>query len=168
MDQSKPSSPEPAQTTSKPSLVEDQLDVKTRSPSPAKGGGAAAPEVDWSDEADQSKYTFYRECTPTPPEYADDAEKRLRGSLAPSGLGVADLNEAESGSSSRQSAEGRTHVCGIRRFVFWWIVAIVAVILVAVAVGLGVGLGYSRGTKSSTGSAPRYACDVRPCISNFC
>jgi hypothetical protein len=113
-------------------------------------GASQAPEVymAWSDAASGNPvgYTFYREGTPTPPEY-DAHEKRLG-----EGMVVAPHTTPlppEYGESERGSEEDQPRLCGVRKRIFWGVLTLVAIVLFTVAIGVGVGVGLSR-TRSST------------------
>ncbi len=66
--------------------LDDQPGIEVYHPPPAANSTDVAPEVYWSDDATggSAVYTFYREGTPTPPEYPGDQEKRLGERPVPS------------------------------------------------------------------------------------
>ncbi|KAK3497318.1 uncharacterized protein B0T23DRAFT_402466 [Neurospora hispaniola] len=130
--------------------------------SPTQG---KVPEVYWADDdqedergnAEDSQYTFFREGSPTPPEY----EKGLAAERAAAGGSVTGSYAASRstvGGSLPPAEEYRGCLgkyqqrWGIRRGVLWAIViaAILLVIVLPLSVGLGVGL--SRSSKSSSSS----------------
>lgn len=99
---------------------------------PSAAGGAGPPEVYWSEGATPSAtqnetFTFYREPTPEP----DDK----RGA----GVGV------HSGSLDEESiGRDERRICGVRRIIFWGLVAVALAVLIGVGVGVGVGVGLSK------------------------
>ncbi|KAK0656221.1 hypothetical protein B0T16DRAFT_31520 [Cercophora newfieldiana] len=129
------------------------------------GAGSTAPEVYWADDNDPdgAKYTFYREGTPTPPEYEDDhvPEKAAyghgRGShgampiLAAAAMARAATARAslpgnggasptfESGGSGG-AAESQDGDPASRRK-YRLTVLIIALLLIALPISIGVGLG---------------------------
>lgn len=111
-----------------------------------------APEVYWSDDnnANPSQYTFYRDPTPTPPEYSErekDGEARGTSPLPrrPGRSSTVAMETAlaieprEPRSSSKQET-----ICGLRRWVFYCALAAVLFLVIGIALGVGVGVGVSK------------------------
>lgn len=136
------------------------------------------PAVYWDDrdnDPNTSGYTFYREGTPTPPEYGSH-EKGLghgRGLAGPAGEGStagagafgseADINQwnLPPGTQSNRPLWGMER----KR-----LIAIVILVLICVAIGLGVGLGVglSRGKTTGVESVPvpaRFVISEPPVVS---
>lgn len=136
---------------------------------------AASPEVYWSEARNQSpsqsQFTFYREGTPTPPEYAGDEEEEVGGrrdrgsgggrrlgsgagdpsSATAAGAAAAEAAAAYETARSIEPKEPRPpkrKVCGLSRRAFWLVVVLV---LLAVAVGVGVGVGIGVGGRQRSG-----------------
>ncbi|KAK3363233.1 hypothetical protein B0T25DRAFT_33064 [Lasiosphaeria hispida] len=126
-----------------------------------------APEVYWADdrenEANLSHYTFYREDTPTPPEF-DDREKAVGygaatavvadRAAAAGGRGHGNFSQFDtSGASSGSLGESQDGQPRINRKRLWVIVAIVLLCVTAIAVGVGVGVGKTKRTSSDAPAA---------------
>ncbi|KAK0730111.1 hypothetical protein B0H67DRAFT_560786 [Lasiosphaeris hirsuta] len=146
--------------------------AKPREKAPAESG----PEVYWADDrengendANLSSYTFYREDTPTPPEY-DDREKAVGYGAATAavasrvaaasgqgqghGHGHGNLSQFDtSGASNGSSGGSHDGHPRINRKRLWIIIAIVLLCVIVVAVGVGVGLGVGK-TKRTSSDAP--------------
>ncbi|KAL2024270.1 hypothetical protein VTK56DRAFT_9426 [Thermocarpiscus australiensis] len=125
------------------------------------------PAVYWDDrdnDANLEEYTFYREGTPTPPEY-ESQEKglghaRLATPIAGSsatGVGsdrafnLRPFSRDDTGKGSL--ADSRDMSPATKKRVFWIVIAIGALVLIGIAVGLGVGLGVGRSKESADGPA---------------
>lgn len=109
-----------------------------------------------------SKYTFLREGTPPPPPTADetlsDHEKFAPGggSMMTSSTrirGHSDVPLRYDPYDDEASRRTNTMVCGIRRKIFWAIIAALAVIVVGLGIGLGVGLGVSMSNAQPNGGS---------------
>jgi hypothetical protein len=126
-------------------------------PGPRRPG--TAPEVYWSDDtnAAQSQYTFYREPTPTPPEYLErEKEDGYVGTRSPSPLprrpGRSSTIALETALSIPPADPGRRSsrhetICGLKRWVF--VGAVAGVVLLVLAVAIGVGVGVNAGKKAN-------------------
>ena len=117
-----------------------------------KGGGK---EADRESDANRAGYTFYREGTPTPPDYeAPEKGRGGRGLAAPvtegstAGGGTinsdrdllpAPLDRSEIGNWSL--ADSNDMSPRTKKRVLWTIIAVGVFILIGIAVGVGVGLG---------------------------
>ncbi|KAH8883283.1 hypothetical protein GQ53DRAFT_752999 [Thozetella sp. PMI_491] len=133
----------------------------------SKGAAPPVGGVYWSEEGDpnESQYTFYREGTPTPPEYNDeDRERALQYGRTPGGRG-----------HGRGPSQGTIpsfdppplhpfggRVCGMRKRLFWALVIIFGVILVAVGIGAGVGVGLARKSTSSNAASSNHNATSSP------
>lgn len=141
--------------------------------------GPRAPSVFWADDrtedrdpdndANLSHYTFYREGTPTPPEY-DEREKSPFGyGIAVGGPGSEAVEAAQGDDGmfppqemvredederSRSSGESQDSESGARKR-HRWLVILVAALFVIVPVSVGVGLGVGL-NKSTTVIPPRF------------
>jgi hypothetical protein len=98
-----------------------------------------------------SQFTFYRDPTPTPPEYrAREKEEGYIGAGAvPRRPGRSSTIALETALTipppdpNRRAARQGT-VCGLTRRLFWIIVVIAVLLIVGIAVGAGVGVGASK------------------------
>lgn len=130
-----------------------------------------SPDVYWVDERDNdanlAKYTFYREGTPTPPEYAENeksaggAAGRIPPPVAPgrppaarhdSGIpgGFPPFDPA--GDSDGSLAESLDDEPPRRKFP-WLIMLGVALLVIAIVVGVGVGVGVATKRQSVNAEA---------------
>lgn len=113
------------------------------------------PGVYWSDdaEANESQYTFYRESTPTPPEYDEERERAIQYSRA---IGMMGHGRSSQGTIPSFDAPPLhpfgSRVCGMRKGLFWAIVIITGVLLIAVGIGTGVGIGLAKNSAHSSSS----------------
>ena len=108
-----------------------------------------------------AQYTFYREGTPTP----DDAGSRERvAGNAFVGAELSSVGPEESAVAERSARRKRPRmsawdpergpvICGLRRWVFWVVVAAGLFLVVAVGVGVGVGVGLGKKLSDETTSA---------------
>ncbi|KAK3955721.1 hypothetical protein QBC32DRAFT_22850 [Pseudoneurospora amorphoporcata] len=130
-----------------------------------------APEVYWADDdgederkndakdnTEDSQYTFFREGTPTPPEYNDEHEKGLAAERAAGGGTVAGSYAASRstvGSSLPPTEESRGCIgrhqqrWGLRRGVLWAIIIAVILLVIVLPLSVGLGVGLSRSSKST-------------------
>lgn len=130
--------------------------------SPTRG---KVPEVYWADDdqedergnAEDSQYTFFREGSPTPPEY----EKGLAAERAAAGGSVTGSYAASRstvGGSLPPAEEYRGCLgkyqqrWGIRRGVLWAIIIAVMLLVIVLPLSVGLGVGLSRSSKSSSSS----------------
>ncbi len=125
----------------------------------------APPGVYWAEdnEINESQYTFYREGTPTPPDYEADNERGLQYGTAMEMIGEPSQRIPPSFNPPPSHAIG-TRVCGIRKGLFWMLATFIALIIIGVGVGAGVGLGVVRNSNRSN-SQVRYV--LSPVHSKF-
>ncbi|KAK4151105.1 hypothetical protein C8A00DRAFT_17445 [Chaetomidium leptoderma] len=150
---------------------EPQASYKISQPTPKRDNPAtgksstAQPAVYWDDrdnEANFEAYTFYREGTPTPPEY-ETPEKRSGhegGGLAPpvaesSTIGGGTIGSDRDfglGSHNNQGhasnwslADSNDMSRATKKRVLWIIIAVGVLILIGVGVGVGLGVGLAKG-----------------------
>ncbi|KAH7634682.1 hypothetical protein B0T09DRAFT_10021 [Sordaria sp. MPI-SDFR-AT-0083] len=131
-----------------------------------------APDVYWADDdreddrrntiisnnPDDAQYTFFREGTPTPPEYNDGHEKGLAAERAAAGGTVAGSYAASRstvGGSLPPAEESRGCMgkyqqrWGLRRGVLWAILIAVILLVIVLPLGVGLGVGLSKSSKST-------------------
>lgn len=141
-------------------------------------------EFDRESDANLAGYTFYREGTPTPPEY-ESSEKRLgdgaggglaapvaESSTAAGGTVASDrgfnLGHPDQGEAGNWSLADSNEVSPVtRRRLLWAIIAIGLLILIGIAVGVGVGLGVSKGEGPAAESVQGTSRSVKPHASRF-
>ncbi|KAK3330709.1 hypothetical protein B0H66DRAFT_72746 [Apodospora peruviana] len=158
------------------------LRLREKASSPAAAVESTAPEVYWApddddrtnDDRNLSKYTFYREGTPTPPEYDEGHHRKealgyggATGGFDSSGNGSGDMGGgAQSyfppfnptgpprGADDEWSTASSDDpgMCGIRKSAFWTIIGVIVLFLIALALGVGLGVGLAR-----TGAPPQSA-----------
>lgn len=151
---------------------------RRRDRSPAAASSAALPSVYWDNkknkeidgesDANLAGYTFYREPTPTPPEF-EDSEKRV-GHGGPRLAAFTDSSTAGGGTirSDGDHSQRPLNLGGAagwnggadnnsiaisprtKKKALWGIFAIGALVLIGVAVGVGVGLGIGLKAKGET------------------
>ncbi|KAK4454717.1 hypothetical protein QBC34DRAFT_139557 [Podospora aff. communis PSN243] len=166
---------------------------KGRASSAARAGvgAASAPEVYWAPDGDDNdpesaKYTFYREGTPTPPEYEDDHVEKAgfghaRGShgavpvLAAAAIARAATARASlpdhghasptynSGGGMEEGQDGEPQSTRKR----WALLIGIALVLIAIPIAIGVGLGVglrnqALGGGSSSGAAAGASSSASP------
>jgi len=158
----------------------------------AGAGAASAPEVYWApdgddNDPDSAKYTFYREGTPTPPEYEDDGGEKAgfghsRGShgavpvLAAAAIARAATARASlpgNGNASptyspggmEEGSQGGESQSTTRKRWALLIGIAVALIVIPIAIGVGLGVGLRNqalgGGTSSPGTAAGAASSSR-------
>jgi len=136
-----------------------------------------APEVYWADDNDNdpnaSKYTFYREGTPTPPEYDEQHEKGAGfafgggaaglGAAGAGSQGISDVfpahgNDGHSGGSTHGSQPDGDGVSPSKRRKFRWVIIVFVVlcVIIPVAVGTGLGLGLKKPGSAGAQGASRF------------
>lgn len=130
-----------------------------------------APEVYWADDDDRDgrrdtiisnnpadgQYTFFREGSPTPPEYNDEHEKGLAVDRAAAGSAAAGSYATRStvGGSLPPVEDSRGCIgryqqkWGMRRGVFWAIIIAAILLVIVLPLGVGLGVGLSKSSKSS-------------------
>lgn len=147
---------------------EESVGAATQSPTAATTSGRARDRssistrgVYWSDETNPSQFTFYREGTPTPPEYAGDEEKNAGGEGRPTAASAAAAALATARSiEPKEPRPPKKTICGMKRWPFWLLVAFVLV-AIGVGVGVGVGIGVVRHRSRMSGTGSRYALQPR-------
>lgn len=136
-----------------------------------------APEVYWADDNDNdpnaSKYTFYRESTPTPPEYDEQHEKGTGfafgggaaglGTAGVAGQGIADVfpargNGGPGSGSLRGSHSDDDGVSPSKRRKFRRVIILFVVLFVItpIAVGTGLGVGLKKPGSAAAQGASRF------------
>jgi len=135
-----------------PEAVPSQSTLRAHEKAPVE----TAPEVYWADDrsdgANLSQYTFYREGTPTPPDYEEGHKRELgygAGAVAggsKSRMGDFPPDQHGHGGEDWSSTSSGQVVCGVRKSAFWTIIGLLILFFIALAlgVGLGVGLNSSR------------------------
>ena len=131
-----------------------------------------APEVYWADDdreddrrntiisnsAEDAQYTFFREGTPTPPEYNDEHEKGLaagRGAAGGTVAGSYAASRSTVGGSLPPGEESRGCIgkyqqrWGLRRSVLWAIIIAAILLVIVLPLGVGLGVGLSKSSKST-------------------
>ncbi|KAH8907630.1 hypothetical protein BR93DRAFT_911621 [Coniochaeta sp. PMI_546] len=106
----------------------------------------------WSKEVadNPSQYTFYREPTPTPPEYRErEKEDGYVGSPLPRRPGRSSTIALETAMTipppdPRRKSSRHEPICGLKRRMFVFAVAAVALLVLGIAVGVGVGVGVGK------------------------
>ncbi|KAK0632937.1 hypothetical protein B0T14DRAFT_48292 [Immersiella caudata] len=154
---------------------------KGRASSEARAGvgAASAPEVYWApdgddNDPDNAKYTFYREGTPTPPEYEDGHGEKAgfghsrgshgavpvltaaaiaraataRASLPGNGNASPTYNP---GGMEEGSQDGEPQSATRKR---WTLLIGIALLLIAIPIAIGVGLGVGLRNQALGGSSP--------------
>jgi hypothetical protein len=119
-----------------------------------KGGNDR--EIDRESDANLAGYTFYREGTPTPPDY-EAPEKRLGhgGGLPAPGGETSTAGGGTIRSDGDWSLADNNDVSPARKKrVLWAIIAAVVLIVIALGVGLGVGLSQGKGAAADPVQAP--------------
>lgn len=119
-----------------------------------KAAVETAPEVYWADDrsdgANLSQYTFYREGTPTPPDFEEGHKGELgygagAGAVAEGSTSrMGDFpppNQHGQGGEDWSSTGSSQMVCGIRKTAFWTIIGLLILFFIALALGVGLGVG---------------------------
>ncbi|KAB5546952.1 hypothetical protein GE09DRAFT_1223979 [Coniochaeta sp. 2T2.1] len=116
----------------------------------------------WSKEAtdNPSQFTFYRDPTPTPPEYRErEKDDGYVGSPLPRRPGRSSTIALETARTipppdPRSKSTRHGPICGLTRRMFFIAVTIFVVLIVGIAVGVGVGVGLNHVGKHSIQNPP--------------
>lgn len=147
----------------------------------AEASAGTAPEVYWADDNDPeaAKYTFYREGTPTPPEYEDDhthekatldhgrgshgavpifaAAAAARAATARASLPTPPLDSTRGSVAESQDEEPSSR----RKYRWGVLVVILLLIAIPIAIGVGVAVGLKNKSLASAGPAAAAASSSR-------
>ena len=161
-----------------------------RGTSPAATASAAQPSVFWDErggpdrdidresDANLAGYTFYREGTPTPPDY-ESPEKRMgyhaHGPIAENstiGGGTAgsdrDFNlgplHHQDDRANWSVADSNEMSPAARKRTRWVLIALGIFVLVGVAVGVGLGVGLSKGKGAVAAAVQTPSRSVKFCV----